>query len=150
MSTELAVAATALLVSVLSAIYARRAATEAKNANRISSHQHKLEILEAARTFKDLFRTDGEAVEAPIFYSLLTSADKASLYFTRPVAAHLTKYAQAAHHVLIAREGAKRLEAIDRSVPREKWDEIFRLVDRCQDIEGELLANLESETKIVD
>lgn len=149
MSISLSLSVLALLVSVLSAIYARRAASEAKQANRISSHNHKLAILESTRTFQAAFRVNGEALEAAYFYSLLDAASKASLYFTRSVADHLSKYAGAAHSVLIARDGARRHESVNYAVPREKWDEIFQLVDACRAIESTLLADLESQTQIV-
>lgn len=148
MSTSLLLSGLALLVSVLSAIYARRAASEAKQANHISSHNQKLAILESIRAFQAAFRVHGDAVEAAYFYSLLDAASKASLYFTRSVADHLSSYAEAAHRVLIARDGAWRLESANREVPREKWDEIYRLVDACREIEGSLLAELESQTQI--
>jgi hypothetical protein len=66
------------------------------------------------------------------------------------VADHLSKYAKAAHKVLIARDRAKHLAAINRDVPKEKWDEIFQLVDQCRAVEGSLLADLQPQTKIVD
>jgi len=150
MTIELAISSIAILVAIASALYARHAVTEAKNANRISSHQHKLEILEAVRDFKHIFQVSGEAIDASLVYSLLGAAGKASLYFTKPVADHLSRYAASAYDMLIARDGAKRLESVQKEVPREKWEQIFSRVDDCRKIEGDLLAQLETQTKIVD
>ena len=149
MSTSLALSVIALLVSALSAVYARRAASEARQANRIASHNQKLAILESAWVFRDAFRINGEAIEAAYVYSLLDAASKACLYFTGSSADHLSMYAKAAHGVLIARDGARRLESMHRDVSREKWDEIFQLVDACRAVEGSLIADLESQTQIV-
>ena len=79
MSTELAISILALLVALLSAVYAGRAASEAKHANRISSHDHKVTILDAVRDFKHTFHTQGEAIDATFVYALRLAADKASL-----------------------------------------------------------------------
>ena len=149
MSISLALSILALLLSALSALYARWAASEAKQANRISSHNHRLGILESARTFKAGFRVNGEALESGYFYSLLDSASKASLYFTKPVADHLAKYAEAAHDVLIARDSARRFQSVNHDVPPGKWQEIFQLVDACRAIEGNLLTDLELQTRII-
>lgn len=46
----------ALAVSGLSALYARRAVNEAKQANKISLHVHKIEIYEEVVAFSDCFR----------------------------------------------------------------------------------------------
>ncbi|MBS0160825.1 MAG: hypothetical protein JSS26_19765 [Nitrospira sp.] len=149
MDISLAISILALLVSALSALYARWAASEAKHANRISSHSHKLAVLESARNFRAGFQVNGESLEAAYFYSLLDSASKASLYFTKPVTEHLSKYAEAAHNVLIARESVKLLQSVNSNAAPAKWEEIFQLVDACRAIEGSLLADLESQTRIV-
>ena len=148
MSIEVGVSIAALLLALLSAVYARRAAVEAKTANRISSHHHKLAILEATRDFRHIFTTQGEAIEANLIYTLYAAADKASLYFTAPVADHLSQYAKAAYDVLIARDGARGFESAGLDA-RTKWEQAFELVDRCRAIEGDLLADLESQTKLV-
>jgi hypothetical protein len=46
----------AFLVAVLAAIYARRAIAEAKRANKISLHIHKVQIYEEVLSFSDCFR----------------------------------------------------------------------------------------------
>jgi hypothetical protein len=148
MSIEVGVSIVAVLLALLSAIYARRAASEAKNANRISSHHHKLAILEATRDFKHIFTTQGEAIEASLVYALYAAAGKASLYFTTPVANHLSQYAKAAYDVLIARDGARGFESAGLDA-RAKWTQTLELVGRCREVEGDLLANLESQTKLV-
>jgi hypothetical protein len=149
MNIECSISIIALLVAILSAIYARRAVSEAKNANRISSHQHKLVILEVARDFKHIFRTQGEAIEATLVYALLAAAGKTSLYFTRQVADHYSQYAEAAYHVLIARDRARSIESAGLDA-RNKWEEVFALVDSCRNLEGDLLVQLELQTKIID
>lgn len=50
------IALAALAVSVLSALYARWAANEAKRANEIALHVHKVEIYEEVVSFSDCFR----------------------------------------------------------------------------------------------
>lgn len=50
------IALAALGVSALSALYARWAANEAKRANKIALHVHKVEIYEEAVSFSDCFR----------------------------------------------------------------------------------------------
>lgn len=148
MSIEVGVSILAVLLALLSAVYARRAASEAKNANRISSHHHKLAILEAARDFKHIFTTQGEAIDASLIYALHSAADKASLYFTAPVASHLSEYAKSAYDVLIVRDSARGFESAGLDA-RPKWAQAFELVDHCREIEGDLLTSLESQTKLV-
>jgi len=149
MDISLALSILALLLSALSALYARWAVSEAKQANRISGHSHKLAILENARNFCGGFRIDGEALASTYFDSLLESSGKASLYFSKPVADHLAKYADAALAVLIARDGLNRIKSTNGDVPSEKWEEVFRLVDACRAMEGSLLADLEAQTRVV-
>lgn len=50
------IALAALAVAVLAALYARWAANEAKRANEISLHVHKVEIYEEVLSFSDCFR----------------------------------------------------------------------------------------------
>lgn len=50
------IALAAVAVSLLSALYARWAANEAKKANEISLHVHKVEIYEEVVSFSDCFR----------------------------------------------------------------------------------------------
>ena len=50
------IALAAIAVAILSAIYARRAVNEAKTANDISLHIHKVEIYEEVVSFSDCFR----------------------------------------------------------------------------------------------
>lgn len=50
------IALAAFGVSALSALYARWAVTEAKKANKISLHAHKIEIYEEVVSFSDCFR----------------------------------------------------------------------------------------------
>ena len=50
------IALAALAVALLAALYARRAANEAKRANDISLHVHKVEIYEEVLSFTDCFR----------------------------------------------------------------------------------------------
>ena len=148
MKAELALSAIALLLSVARAIYARQAAAAAKTANRISSHQHKLELLRATREFQGALRVHGEMADSVLVYALLAASDKASLYFSPSVADHLSRYAGAAHRMLVARDSAKAFESASLD-PRQKWEDAFSLVDQCRKIEGSLLADLEAETKIV-
>lgn len=50
------IALAAVVVSMLSALYARWAVNEAKHANRIALHIHKVEIYEEVISFSDCFR----------------------------------------------------------------------------------------------
>ena len=50
------IALVAVAVALLAALYARRAASEAKRANEISLHVHKVEIYEEVLSFSDCFR----------------------------------------------------------------------------------------------
>lgn len=50
------IASAAVAVAILSALYSRWAAKEAKRANEISLHVHKVEIYEEALSFSDCFR----------------------------------------------------------------------------------------------
>lgn len=50
------IALAAVAVALLAALYARRAAGEAKRANDISLHVHKVEIYEEVISFSDCFR----------------------------------------------------------------------------------------------
>jgi hypothetical protein len=150
MKIELAISILALLISLLSAVYSRWSFMEKRQANRISSHSHKLDILQSVSNFQAAFRVNGESVEDTYFDSLFSAAKKSRLYFSQPIYDHLSRYADAAFKVLIARDGAKRSESVNREVPSEKWEEIFSLVDKCRAAEGTLLADLESETKLVD
>lgn len=50
------IALAAVAVALLSALYARWAANEAKRANDISVHVHKVEIYEEVLSFSDCFR----------------------------------------------------------------------------------------------
>ena len=149
MNIELALSLAALLISTLSALYARNAVRESKRANLISSHSHKLEIFESVKHFRNAFKIHAEATDAKLFIALFSSASKSSLYFTQPVAADLSKYSNAAFKVLIARDRANQIESIGRDVPPEKWGSVFRLVDECRALEGTLVADLEEQTKIV-
>lgn len=148
MSLELAISIVALLIAIASAIYARQSAAEAKTANRISSHQHKLELLQAARDFQGSLRVHGEAVDSSLVFGLLYASSKASLYFTANVADHFSKYANAAQSVHIARVSAQAFESAGLDASK-KWEEAFSRVDECRDIESSLLADLEAQTKIV-
>ena len=150
MEIELAISILALLISLLSAVYSRWSFTEKRQANRISSHSHTLEILQSVSNFQSTFRMNGKSVEDAYFDSLFSAAKKSRLYFSQPIYDHLSRYADAAFEVLIARNGAKRFESVNRDVPSDKWEEIFNLVDICRTAEGTLLADLESETKLVN
>ena len=50
------IALLAVIVSVLSALYARNSTSEAKRANELALHFHKVEIYEEAVSFSDCFR----------------------------------------------------------------------------------------------
>lgn len=150
MKIELAISLLAIFIAGLSAIYARRSASEAAIANRIACHRPRSDILDAFLRFKGAFTVNSDDADPSLFYLLLEASNRSNLYFTPPVSEHLVLYARAAFDVLIARDNARRLESIDQEVPTSKWQEIWGLVDSCRSIEGDLQLQLEAQTKLVN
>jgi hypothetical protein len=150
MSTAIAISLLALLISVLSAVYTRRSASHAKDANRIALHDRKIEVLTAFRRFQSALAAGGENFHEADLLPLLTAQDQAKLYFGPAVVAELRNYAHAAYELLIARDRAKSLVSAARDVPSAKWDEIFSKLDRCREMETTLLASLEAEVQLAD
>ncbi|MBB6242789.1 hypothetical protein [Rhodanobacter sp. MP1X3] len=150
MNAGIGISTIALLISLLSALYSRRSVLEAKSANHISTHGHKAEILENFKRFQAALCIDGEAFDKANLLPMLISADKARLYLKPALANKLGLYAGTAYELLIARDAANRFNSVNIEVPKQKWNEIFGLVDRCRELESNLLAELESETQIVE
>ena len=93
MRAEFAISVIALLVSVLCALYARRAAVHAHQANRISLHDRKLEVLDSFKRFHAALGAMGWDFDASDLYPLLAAPDKAKLYFQRPIVTELRQCA---------------------------------------------------------
>jgi hypothetical protein len=150
MDASLGISAIAVLVSVLSAYYARRSSNEAKRANRIASHANKLAVFESARSFQTVFRIEGDETASEIFYALFGATRNADLYFTKPVADRLQHYVVLAHKVFVVRDGMRRYESLGKEIPAEKSREVFGLVDECRKAGESLVDDLQAETRVVD
>ena len=130
MSIEVAVSLLALLISLLSAVYARRSVSQAKRANLIALHDRKLEVLNAFKQFRTALHINGQDFEIADLFPLLNAPEKAKLYFMPALVTELKQYSAAGYELLHARDWARRYQAIGKDVPQERWDKIFCIVDR--------------------
>ena len=149
MRIEIAVSLLALLISLLSAVYARRSVLQAKQANRIALHDRKLEVLNAFRQFRTALHTSGQDFEAADLFPLLNAPEKAKLYFEPALVAELKQYSAAGYELLHARDWARRYHSIGKDVPQERWEQIFGIVDRCHELEKDLAERLEAAVQVV-
>jgi hypothetical protein len=79
-------------VSVLSAIYARRAIDEAKKANRLSVHDHRLEIYREFETVRFAVRSKGLGIKHIDIAGLYRPSQESAFYFPEAISAKLVEY----------------------------------------------------------
>lgn len=140
----------ALLIAILSAVYARWSAREAKQANRISTHQHKLEILNSFNQFCTALATHSENFDKEYFNSLMYASYRVKLYFKKATVSDFALYSDTAHDLIILRNRIAGNQENDLPIPQAKFDEMYQKLDLCRQLEPDLLKKLESEVQVRD
>lgn len=79
-------------VSVLSAIYARRAIDEARKANRLSVHDHRLEIFREFDTVRFAMMREGLGIKHTDIAGLYRPSRESAFYFPEAVSEWLIEY----------------------------------------------------------
>jgi hypothetical protein len=151
MTFEMTISILAVGIALLSVVYARHAAGEAKQANRIALHGRKLDIFNTFKKFHGDLIVVGEAnFREADAYRLINACDDAKFYFPDSLASDLKKYGDAAYELFIVRDSEKRQEAFHGGATREKINEVFAKKDRCDEIAKGLRERIEAELKVLD